>query len=51
VRPVPWEWLRFESELASYSVVHARSVGPDGSAWSLQHFGVVRHLVEHGLRK
>jgi probable phosphoglycerate mutase len=51
VRPVPWEWLRFESELASYSVVHARSVGPDAATWSLQHFGVVRHLVEHGLRK
>ncbi len=51
VRPVPWEWLRFESELAAYSVVHARAVGPTGAAWSLQHFGVVHHLVESGLRQ
>ena len=31
VRPVPWEWLRFESELAAYSVVHARPLGPRGT--------------------
>lgn len=51
VRPVPWEWLRFESELTSYSIVHAREVGSSGAAWSLQAFGVVDHLIEAGLRK
>ena len=50
VRPVPWEWLRFESELTAYSIVHAREVGEAGSVWSLQAFGVVDHLIEAGLR-
>jgi len=50
VRPVPWEWLRFESELAAYSVVQARPLGPRGSVWSLQNFGEVDPLVEAGLR-
>lgn len=50
VRPVPWEWLRFESELTAYSIVHAREVGTSGAAWSLQSFGVVEHLVAAGLR-
>ena len=50
VRPVPWEWLRFESELTAYSIVHAREVGETGAAWSLQAFGVVDHLVAAGLR-
>lgn len=51
VRPVPWEWIRFESELAAFSVVHARGIGPEGAAWSLQHFGMVQHLVDDGLRE
>ena len=51
VRPVPWEWLRFESELTSYSIVHAREVGSTGSVWSLQAFGVVDHLIQAGLRQ
>ena len=51
VRPVPWEWLRFESELAAYSVVHARPLGPRGCVWSLQNFNEIDPLVEAGLRK
>ena len=44
VRAVPWEWLRFESELAAYSVVQARPLGPSGSVWSLQKFNETDHL-------
>ena len=51
VPPVPWEWLRFESELAAYSVVHARPLGPRGSVWSLQSFNEIDPLVEAGLRE
>lgn len=51
VRPLPWEWLRFESELAAYSVVQARPLGPQGHVWSLQDFGEVDHLVNAGLRE
>jgi probable phosphoglycerate mutase len=51
VRPVPWEWLRFESELTAYSIVHAREIGNAGAAWSLQAFGVVDHLAARGLRQ
>lgn len=51
VRPVPWEWLRFESELAAFSRVQARPLGPRGYVWSLQDFGEVGHLVEAGLRE
>jgi probable phosphoglycerate mutase len=51
VRPVPWEWLRFESELAAYSVVQSRPLGPHGRVWSLQNFGEVDPLVEAGLRE
>lgn len=50
VPPVPWEWLRFESELCAYSIAHAREVGPTGRVWSLQCFGVVDHLIDAGLR-
>ncbi len=50
VRPVPWEWLRFESELAAYSVLQARALGPDGYVWSLQNFNEVDHLAAAGLR-
>jgi len=51
VPPVPWEWLRFESELAAYSVVHARPLGPRGAVWSLQNFNEIDPLVEAGLRE
>lgn len=51
VRPVPWEWLRFESELAAFSVLQARPIGPEGCVWSLQNFNEVDPLVEAGLRK
>lgn len=52
VPPVPWEWLRFESELNSYSIVQGRAIGPEGGlVWSLQAFGVVEHLVDAGLRE
>ena len=51
VPPVPWEWLRFESELAAYSVAHARPIGPRGSVWSLQNFNEIDPLVEAGLRE
>ena len=48
--PVPWEWLRFESELCSYSIAQARPLGPQGLVWSLQDFGEVDHLTNAGLR-
>jgi len=51
VRPVPWEWLRFESELAAFSVLQARPIGPSGHAWSLQNFNEVDHLSAAGLRE
>jgi broad specificity phosphatase PhoE len=51
VRPVPWEWLRFESELAAFSVLQARPVGPDGQVWSLQNFNELDHLRAAGLRE
>jgi probable phosphoglycerate mutase len=44
VRPVPWEWLRFESQLAAYSVLQARPLGPDGHVWSLVNFNELDHL-------
>lgn len=49
VRPVPWEWLRFESALASFSVCQARPIGAAGSVWSLQNFNEVDHLRRAGL--
>ena len=51
VNPVPWEWLRFESELCAFSVVQARPLGPIGHVWSLQNFNEVDPLVEAGLRE
>src|SRR5262245_48544998 len=50
VRPVPWEWLRFESQLAAYSVAEARPLGERGMVWSLQNFNEVDHLRAAGLR-
>jgi probable phosphoglycerate mutase len=50
IRPVPWEWLRFETALAAYSVVQARPIGPRGHVWSLQGFNREDHLLADGLR-
>lgn len=50
IAPVPWEWLRFESELASYSVLALRAIGSDRYVWSLQNFNEVDHLRKNGLR-
>jgi len=50
IRPVPWEWLRFESELAAFSVLQARPLGPAGFVWSLQNFNEVDPLTRAGLR-
>ncbi len=50
IRPVPWEWLRFETGLAAYSVVQARRIGPKGYVWSLQNFNCESHLYDTGLR-
>jgi len=44
IRPVPWEWMRFESQLAAYSVLQARPVGPNGHVWSLVNFNELDHL-------
>jgi len=50
IRPVPWEWMRFESELAAFSIVHARPIGPNGCVWSLQNFNETDPLRNEGLR-
>jgi broad specificity phosphatase PhoE len=50
IRPVPWEWLRFETGLAAYSIVQARRIGPKGYVWSLQNFNCESHLSDAGLR-
>ena len=44
VRPVPWEWLRFESQLAAYSVLQARPLGPTGHVFALTNFNELDHL-------
>jgi probable phosphoglycerate mutase len=49
VRPLPWEWLRFESALAAYSVAQARPLGGQGHVWSLQNFNELDHLRAAGL--
>lgn len=36
---VPWEWMRFETPLAAYSVVGLRAINDQGYIWSLQQFG------------
>jgi broad specificity phosphatase PhoE len=48
--PVPWEWMRFESELAAYSVLKARPLGVDGAVWSLVNFNEVDPLRAARLR-
>lgn len=50
IRPVPWEWLRFETGLAAYSVLQARRIGPQGYVWSLLQFDREDHLVQARLR-
>ena len=49
VRPVPWEWLRFESALAAFSVAQSRPLGERGHVWSLQNFNELDHLRAAGL--
>jgi len=39
IPPVPWEWIRFETPLAAYSVVVLRAINDQGYIWSLQQFG------------
>jgi len=39
IPPVPWEWIRFETPLAAYSVVGLRAINDQGYIWSLQQFG------------
>jgi broad specificity phosphatase PhoE len=48
---VPWEWSRFEMELAAWAVVHSRPLGTTGFVWSLQSFNSVDHLRAAGLRE
>jgi len=50
IRPVPWEWLRFETGLAAYSILQARPIGPKGYVWSLLQFDREDHLVQARLR-
>ena len=50
IAPVPWEWIRFESELAAYSILQARPLGQRGCIWSLVDFNEVDHLRSAGLR-
>ena len=49
VPAVPWEWNRFELELAAYAVVQSRPVGMTGFVWCLQNFNEVDHLRAAGL--
>ncbi len=44
VRPVPWEWTRFDGALAGYSTLSTRSIGERGHVWSLESFNDVAHL-------
>lgn len=39
ISPVPWEWIRFETPLAAYSVLGLRPINNEGHVWSLQQFG------------
>ena len=50
VAGVPWEWNRFEMELAAYAVVQSRAIGMTGFVWSLSNFNEVDHLRAAGLR-
>ncbi len=50
IRPVPWEWLRFETGLAAYSTIEAHPIGPSKRVWSLQDFNREAHLHRAGLK-
>lgn len=50
VAGVPWEWNRFEMELAAYAVLQSRAIGMSGFVWCLQNFNEVDHLRAAGLR-
>jgi broad specificity phosphatase PhoE len=50
IRPVPWEWLRFETGLAAFSTIQARPLGPGNHVWSLQDFNREAHLHVAGLK-
>jgi probable phosphoglycerate mutase len=50
VRPLPWEWIRFEMELAAWAVVNLRPVGDRGCLWSLVNFNEIDPLRSAGLR-
>lgn len=50
IRPVPWEWLRFETGLAAFSTLQARPIGPKNHVWSLQDFNREAHLHRAGLK-
>jgi len=39
IASVPWEWIRFETPLAAYSVLALRAINEQGYIWSLQSFG------------
>jgi len=39
IPPVPWEWIRFETRLAAFSVLALRPINSEGHIWSLQQFG------------
>jgi 2,3-bisphosphoglycerate-dependent phosphoglycerate mutase len=39
IAPVPWEWIRFETPLAAYSVIGLRPLNDRAHIWSLQQFG------------
>jgi broad specificity phosphatase PhoE len=43
IAPVPWEWIRFETKLAAYSVLGLRAFNEQGYIWSLQSFGHRAH--------
>lgn len=50
IEGVPWEWNRFELELAAYAVLQSRAIGMTGFVWSLNDFNEVDHLRAAGLR-
>jgi broad specificity phosphatase PhoE len=50
VSPVPWEWLRFGTGLAAYSMLEARPIGQADCVWSLESFKRHEHLASQGMR-
>jgi len=50
IAPVPWEWSRFEMELAAYAVLQSRAIGTCGFVWALQNFNEIDHLRAAGRR-